>query len=336
MLGGASGMNWGNDPSPWMSSPQQPRWRGGTMLQDAVETQQRDFDKGTPLFWDDGNEKMQILATVQTDERDNGDFDDGVRVIHIKKNGSAPGSMFGEFKRAVAKAGGGFGTGCQIYFALVGTEPSKKKGGKDRRIYICHFVPMPPPGDAMVSGPDPGQQPVQQPPVQQTQQPQWQGQPAQQQYQQAPPMQQPAYAQAGPPAQNGQQPQWQGQPAPQQQGPPPGPPAQPQGQPQWQGQQPIVQQAPPQQYAQQPQWQGQPAPQAGQPVQQPQWQGQPPVQQAPPQQYQQAGPPASDSPFVAQQGPAPVQSPAPPQQPQWQQPQQAGPPAQQQPPWPQQ
>lgn len=304
MLGGASGMNWGNDPSPWMSSPQQPRWRGGTMLQDAVETQQRDFDKGTPLFWDDGNEKMQILATVQTDERDNGDFDDGVRVIHIKKNGSAPGSMFGEFKRAVAKAGGGFGTGCQIYFALVGTEPSKKKGGKDRRIYICHFVPMPPPGDAMISGPEPGQQPAQQPPVQQAQQPQWQGQPAPQQYQQAPPMQQPAYAQ------NGQQPQWQGQPA-QQQGPPPaGPPAQPQGQPQWQGQPPTVQQAPPQ------------------------WQGQPPVQQAPPQGYQQqAGQPASDSPFVQQQGPAPVQSPAPPQQPQWQQ---APPQGQQQPPWPQQ
>jgi hypothetical protein len=321
MLGSASGLNWGDDPSPWMSSPQQPRWRGGTMLQDATESQQRDFDKGTPLFWDDGNAKMQICATVQTTETDNGDFDDGVRVIYIKKNGSAPGSMFGEFKRAVAKAGGGFGTGCQIYFALVGTEPSKKKGGRPRRIFICHFVPMPPPGDAMLSGPEPGQQPAQQqPPVQQAQQPQWQGQPAPQQYQQAPPMQQPAYAQAGPPAQNGQQPQWQGQPAPQQGPPPAGPPAQPQGQPQWQGQPPTVQQAPPQ-------WQGQPAiAQQGPPVaqqypqqaQQPQWQGQPP---------------ASDSPFVQQQGPAPVQSPAPPQQPQWQQ---APPQGQQQPPWPQQ
>lgn len=238
LLGGAQAMNWGKDPSPWMSSREQPKWRGGTVLEPLTETQQRDFDKGTPLFWDDGvNGMMQICASVQTAERDGGEFDDGIRTMYIKKNGSAPGSMFGELKRAVASAGGGLGPGCQIYFALVGTEASKKRGGMDRRIYICHFKPMPPAGDQMLQGPEPGQQGVstsppapqpngsvdqyanyanaqaarQQPPQYQSAQQTPQGPPPGYAPQQ--PQGQPVYAQQGPPN---------GQPQYQQQGPPPG------------------------------------------------------------------------------------------------------------------
>lgn len=263
LLGGAQGMNWGKDPSPWMSSRERPVWRGGTVLEPITESQQRDFDKGTPLFWDDGGERKQLCAVVQTAERDGGEFDDGIRTIYIKKNGSAPGSMFGELKRAVAAAGGGLGPGCEVHFAMVGSEASKKRGGADRRLFICHFKPMPPAGDQMLQGPDPAQTQQPAPQYQPPAAPQQQGPPAgyaqqappngQPQYQPAPqqqpqgpppgyqpaPQQQPAYAQAGPPA-NGQ--------ASYQQGPPPGyapqdattqqqqyqspaPPAQPQGPP---------------------------------------------------------------------------------------------------------
>ena len=45
--------------------------------------QQRSFDGGTPLTWDDGSPRMLTYVEIETDLRD-GDDDDGVRALYLK------------------------------------------------------------------------------------------------------------------------------------------------------------------------------------------------------------------------------------------------------------
>ena len=56
----------------------------GTVLKAEV-TQQTDFDSGEPKFWDDGKPMLQIVLTIQTDERDPDIVnDEGERRIFVK------------------------------------------------------------------------------------------------------------------------------------------------------------------------------------------------------------------------------------------------------------
>jgi len=45
--------------------------------------QQRSFDGGTPLTWDDGSPKMLTYVEIETDLNE-GDDDDGVRALYLK------------------------------------------------------------------------------------------------------------------------------------------------------------------------------------------------------------------------------------------------------------
>lgn len=49
----------------------------------AIERQCLDFDSKKPEFWDDGSPKMQIVISVQTQERVDAE-DDGVRSVYVK------------------------------------------------------------------------------------------------------------------------------------------------------------------------------------------------------------------------------------------------------------
>lgn len=56
----------------------------GEILELAMR-QQLDIDTRKPLFWDNGDPKMQLVITVQTDERDNEiEDDDGRRRLYVK------------------------------------------------------------------------------------------------------------------------------------------------------------------------------------------------------------------------------------------------------------
>ena len=56
----------------------------GTIIT-AEERQQVDLDTEKPAFWDDGKPKMQLVITLQTDERDPEDpEDEGVRNLYVK------------------------------------------------------------------------------------------------------------------------------------------------------------------------------------------------------------------------------------------------------------
>lgn len=65
--------------------------------------QQRDYDTGKPMFWDDGNKRMQLLVTLATDARGTFDEDgqpkevpndDGERIVYVK----------GAMQKALARA----------------------------------------------------------------------------------------------------------------------------------------------------------------------------------------------------------------------------------------
>lgn len=66
-------------------------------VESAVVSQQTDID-GTPKTWDDGNPRMQIVVTLQTDERTLDD-DDGKRRVFVK------GQMLTALKDALRVAG---------------------------------------------------------------------------------------------------------------------------------------------------------------------------------------------------------------------------------------
>lgn len=71
-------------------------WKGEVL---AKETQQqRDFTTGEPKFYDDGNPMLQVVITLQTDQRD-GDDDDGQRKLYVR------GQMLAAIKKAVLDAG---------------------------------------------------------------------------------------------------------------------------------------------------------------------------------------------------------------------------------------
>lgn len=60
--------------------------------------QQRDFNTGLGLTWDNGDPKMQLRVVLATDERD-GDNDNGHRAIYVK------GQMQQAVRDAIKKAG---------------------------------------------------------------------------------------------------------------------------------------------------------------------------------------------------------------------------------------
>lgn len=74
------------------------------------QRQQRSFDGGTPLTWDDGSPRMQLYVEIETDLRESDD-DDGVRALYLKGGRNfepAEGKgLSGEeaFKDAAKKAG---------------------------------------------------------------------------------------------------------------------------------------------------------------------------------------------------------------------------------------
>jgi hypothetical protein len=109
----------------------------GRVLRTA-EVQQRDFDTNEPLFWDDGNKRMQLVVTVDTGDIDpTVEDDDGERAIYVK------GQMLQAVKKALRRArtkeilpGGWFAV------TWVDEEPLPKgKRGYPKKIYDAEYEP---------------------------------------------------------------------------------------------------------------------------------------------------------------------------------------------------
>jgi hypothetical protein len=112
---------------------------GGKTLEDSVEVQQRHFETGDLLFWDDGNPRMQLVVEYQGEVDPTVPDDDGVRTFYIK------GDMLRAVREAKRKAGLGrlpvIPKGATLFVEFVDEEPLPRgKKGKPKKIYEAEMV----------------------------------------------------------------------------------------------------------------------------------------------------------------------------------------------------
>lgn len=84
--------------------------------------QQTDFDSGEPMFWSDGKPRLQLVISLQTEERED-EEDDGVRKVYAK------GNMLKAIRTAISKAGArGIENGGKLVVQYVGDGPKPARG----------------------------------------------------------------------------------------------------------------------------------------------------------------------------------------------------------------
>lgn len=105
------------------------------------ESQQTDVETGEPECWPDGNKKMQLIITLQTDERNPDiDEDDGQRKMYVKM----PGGIFSAIKKALGK--NKFSTGGNLWVKYVRDGERLKKAHNPPKEYEARYTP---PGQAV-------------------------------------------------------------------------------------------------------------------------------------------------------------------------------------------
>lgn len=106
--------------------------------------QQTDIRDGSPLTWDNGDAKMQLVVMLQTSERSTEiEDDDGQRAIYVKgskKAGSQ--SLHDAVATAVRRSGAkGLEPGGTLAMTFTGTEPSQTRGFNDRKLWSASYTP---------------------------------------------------------------------------------------------------------------------------------------------------------------------------------------------------
>lgn len=107
----------------------------GTVVSSVV-TQQTDFTSNKPKFYDDGNPMMQVVITLQTDERDPAvDGDDGLRKIYVR------GQMTAAVREALRNAGAKLAVGGTLAVQYTGDKPAEKPGLNPAKVYRAQYAP---------------------------------------------------------------------------------------------------------------------------------------------------------------------------------------------------
>ena len=115
----------------------------GTVVSAEIR-QQTDVDTGTPLTWNDGSPRKQLVITLQTELRDNDD-DDGIRNIYAK--GGKHDVERGEgqsMKDAIASAvragkGNGIEPGDKLAVAYTGIGVRKNRAFNPPKLYTAQW-----------------------------------------------------------------------------------------------------------------------------------------------------------------------------------------------------
>lgn len=107
----------------------------------AVDIRQQTDLAGEPLIWDNGDPRMQMIVTIETDAKDNDD-DDGKRNVYVKGSKTGGTQSLHDAVRTAVQAAGvkGIEVGGTLTVGFVGTEASKTKGYSDRKLYTAHYV----------------------------------------------------------------------------------------------------------------------------------------------------------------------------------------------------
>jgi hypothetical protein len=110
---------------------------GGRITEPPKVEQQRDIQTGEKKFWADGNPMMQLVVTVQTDQRDPSiEDDDGRRRIFVK------GQMKNAVADAVRAAGAkGLEVGGTLHVRYTHDGTPKQRGFSAPKQYAAHYTP---------------------------------------------------------------------------------------------------------------------------------------------------------------------------------------------------
>lgn len=110
---------------------------GGPITTPPKVEQQKDLDTGEPKFWNDGKPMMQMLVTVQTDQRDPEiQDDDGQRTFYIKAN------SLKAVRDAVRRSGAkGLEVGGILTLTYTGDGEQKKRGFNPPKLYAATYAP---------------------------------------------------------------------------------------------------------------------------------------------------------------------------------------------------
>lgn len=107
----------------------------GTIVS-AEARQTTDIKTGQPEVWPQGDPKMQVVITLQTDERDADiDDDDGQRRLFAKK----PSAMLAAITTALN--GQRLEVGGRLAVKHTGTEPSSTAGFNPKKLYVAAYQP---------------------------------------------------------------------------------------------------------------------------------------------------------------------------------------------------
>ncbi|MEU0397970.1 hypothetical protein ABZ208_35495 [Streptomyces sp. NPDC006208] len=126
----------------------------GCITEKPTVEQQRDMSTGDKKFWNDGNPMMQLVVTVQTEQRDPSvEDDDGRRRIFVK------GAMKNAIADAVRTAGAkGLEIGGTLTVTFTHELPPKQRGWSPPKQYAAQYVPA---AQAELMAPVPGLTPQQ-------------------------------------------------------------------------------------------------------------------------------------------------------------------------------
>jgi hypothetical protein len=112
----------------------------------AEMVQQTSMEDNTPLFWDDGKPRMQLVVTLQTDQRDPEDEDDeGIRRVYAKggrfeaaegEGQSMKDAIGGAVKKAGAKS---LDEGATLAVAYTGIGKKKTRGYSAPKLYTAQY-----------------------------------------------------------------------------------------------------------------------------------------------------------------------------------------------------
>lgn len=106
--------------------------------------QQTDMVSGLPETWDGGDPKMQLVVSLQTDERDPEDpDDDGVRKVYVKGSKKPESkSLHAAIAQAVREAGAkGLEIGGRLTVTYVGDGVPTTRGFNPPKHYEASYVP---------------------------------------------------------------------------------------------------------------------------------------------------------------------------------------------------
>ncbi|MEU1122163.1 hypothetical protein ABZ371_00885 [Streptomyces sp. NPDC005899] len=122
---------------------------GGRITERPTVEQQRDISTGDKKFWSDGNPMMQLVVTVQTDERDPQlDEDDGRRRLFVK------GQMKNAIADAVRAAGArGLEVGGTLAVTYSHDGQASQRGFNPPKQYTARYTPA---ATVALNTPDPG------------------------------------------------------------------------------------------------------------------------------------------------------------------------------------